>query len=122
VLFFDLIFWNGGSTQGKNLLLPHLVSLPLPLRPALEQPSSAAATVRLSPSVSPSPLSVLVDRAAAVVPGALRWGRRRRGAAGGGAGRSAAASGGRRAASRAPAAAARWGLFPLPHSLLLLFS
>jgi hypothetical protein len=40
---------------------------------------------------------------------------------GGGTGRSAAASGGRKAASRA-ATAARWGLFTLPHPLLLLFS
>jgi hypothetical protein len=47
------------------------------------------------------PLSVPVDSAAAVVPGALRWAGGGRGTAGGGAGMSAAAaaSGGRRAAS-----------------------
>jgi hypothetical protein len=38
------------------------------------------------------PLSVPVDSAAAVVPGALRWAGGGRGAAGGGAGRSAAAA------------------------------
>jgi hypothetical protein len=81
------------------------------------QTSDAPHLPHLSVFPSSLSLSVPVDSAAAVVPGALRWAGGGRGPAGGGAGRStaAAASGGRRAASRA-AAAARWGLFPLHSS------
>jgi hypothetical protein len=72
-------------------------ALALARLPSLKQRRSHRPIARLSLPQSPFALSLPVDTAAA-------------------------ASGGRRAPSRAATAAARRGLFPLPHFLLLLFS